>query len=70
MLFFPHVCIFFSLIRKDISVYGKLYEVEMLKAPTFLKMYKFRVNFEILKTAIIVEEKLSIFHMLHDIVVP
>lgn len=56
--------------RKDIPFHGKLYKIETLKAPIFLKMYKFRINSETLKTSIIVEGKLSVFHMLHDIVIP
>ena len=48
----------------------KLYKIEALEAPVYLKMYKLRVNSGTLKTSIIVEEKLSVFCRLHDIVVP
>lgn len=65
MLFF-HVCTVFSFIRKDILFYDKLYQIETLNAPIFLKMYKFRVNSETLKTSITVKGKLSVSQILHD----
>lgn len=55
--------------RKDILFYGKFYKIEILKVFIFLKMYKFRINLEILKIFIIVEGKLFVFYMLYDIVI-
>lgn len=64
MCYFYHL-LFFSFLRKDIPFYDKLFKIETLKAPIFLKMYKFRFNSETLKTSIIVEGKLFGFHILH-----